>query len=720
MAFDINNDTSFLYLQAVMKDLEKDIEMLDDSVLNDLKNRRYKTIIEFLKANEKKFKRKEEGVDYNALYKKLHRLAEKVPFVSDPGEINDYALRNFHCDFFKVLYENPAKLHDAIYENVIKKMDDDHRALSQVELINENLEKKGLAVAPHKAFHPSHALQTAAGVAGAQDPLKDTNKPYIPFNKIDGQPLIVRMGAQVKWRRKRQRAFKNCCAAKKYRRNQENSSRFNHVYFNLMKRDISTKKMDLARKFIEKIKVKALEKLNGKPELGIAVITLPADGAFFKKGYLTHQGRAKNPQEKYDREKLKEELIKSVMENENDFYLSIEVRAELEKKDLEKSLEQRIGDLFEESAISIIGANEKCNAEERQAILFEFVKFKLPKYINDQLNPETINFTCKDGIDRGGVNTLWYEFRLRLELGETMTEEEFNKNLDAPALLVKNRPANENRNLLWNALYHYYKKNPGKFQKEELHWVENWLKNNRPPEGPLVILGISKLSNDLDLLKSEIEAQEGDLSKSQKAEFSILHAALVYNRELNVIFFDELITVIIEGKQYIKIEEIKNILKNIDFSRLSQDERIKIESCEDGEIKQILKNKILEDELLKESEMLVKKNPSSQVFKDLNRELKKLRDDGEVVNIVNAAVNAIKAYKENDKEAYIDRVIRRCPEKIEGKSTREVIVGMLGSNKEGENHSEGRVFRFSKSSKSSKSSESSSDPNKDPKGPRIP
>lgn len=494
--FDINEATSFAYLRAFVDEI-KDIPG------NVGEHREYQPLVDFLNKLKVELPvQYKAGKDYNELYTELHRLAASLPVVDARRKFrNDQNhLEAFHNAFFVNLYENKATLNVIIHEGL--ELNVGKEGKSQAELIRSQLEAKGAAVEPHHFTHPGHAFNEIKGAIGfGFNPLGETNRPYIIF---EGEPKILRFGTQITGYATLQPAFINYLAVKKAQKAVQNekaaqneSESIHHVYFNLMKRPIAVKELDIPRRIIESLKTKALEKLNRRG-LGVAVVTLPAAGRYFTRGYLTHEGRAKRPNKRYDCDQLREKTIKSILSGKNDFMIPESLGAIKEREILESE--------FNASVDSILGKDSgrtMITAEERQAILFDFIKYRLPKLIIKELNPDTVNFSCKDAIDRGGVNTLWYEFRRRLDEvpPKPMTLDEFNMNLDAAALLVKSRPANENRNLLWNALNLYYEKNPDKFTGD-MSWVKKWIEDNHPNKEALKITTYEAIKEALDSYKS--------------------------------------------------------------------------------------------------------------------------------------------------------------------------------------------------------------------------
>jgi serine/threonine protein kinase len=519
--FDINEATSFAYLRAFVDEVKATMPGNVDG------HREYQPLVDFLNRLQDKLpKEYEAGKDYNALYTELHSLAANIPVVDARRKFNKrHDLQHFHNTFFINLYENKAPLNVIVHKGLELNVGIEVNG-GQAELIRLQLEAKGAAVKPHHFTHPGHIFNEIKGMIGfGFNPLGETNRPYVIF---EGEPKILRFGTQITGYATLQPAFLNYLMVKKAQREEHHPGKpIHHVYFNLMKRPITVKELDIPRRIIESLKTKALEKLN-KRDLGIAVVTLPAAGRYFTRGYLTHEGRAKRPNKRYDCDQLKKKTIKSILTGKNDFMIPDSLGAIKDRAILDAE--------FNESVKSILGEGSErtmITAEERQAILFDFIKYRLPKMIIEELKPDTVNFSCKDAIDRGGVNTLWYEFRRRLDEvpPKPMTLDEFNMNLDAAALLVKSRPANENRNLLWNALNLYYEKTPKQFEGE-MSWVKKWIEDNHPNKEAL------KITTDI-AIKQALDSYQSAKFKS-KTKGDAISSLTLGSRPIDVPFVNEL------------------------------------------------------------------------------------------------------------------------------------------------------------------------------------
>lgn len=89
----------------------------------------------------------------------------------------------------------------------------------------------------------------------------------------------------------------------------------------------------------------------------------------------------------------------------------------------------------------------KLTLSERKDFI-ELTYLELEKWLINHLNPDTVNLTCKDGIDRAGGATALLYFDLFLKHKSPLTESEIQDLeavLFAPAILVKKRAITKNR-----------------------------------------------------------------------------------------------------------------------------------------------------------------------------------------------------------------------------------------------------------------------------------
>ena len=272
------------------------------------------------------------------------------------------------------------------------------------------------------------------------------------------------------------------------------------LYFNNLARD---------RKNFEGEKEKEmtllLEGLNSETS-PLAVITLPADeGLMDRRDYRKH-GRTMM-KSYYFRIFKNIAMGQGDINKINDFYISENVENLLFP---DGNREEIITSLLNRSFYRL-GLNQEVaiSPAQAQAVYFHFIKFELTNYCIEKLCPQFYNFTCKDGIDRGGVSSAYYNLIKSIELGNPMTENEFFIALHAAPTMVKGRGMNDHIRVLWNAIDAYIEgvgKNAGNIHAETRipEWLINWRNKNAPKE---TIQGyINKLDDYLSHLAAKLVA----------------------------------------------------------------------------------------------------------------------------------------------------------------------------------------------------------------------
>ena len=121
----------------------------------------------------------------------------------------------------------------------------------------------------------------------------------------------------------------------------------------------------------------------------------------------------------------KEALIKEIVHDNRFFCIGTNIRKELKKKQLEEIVNEIIETLITDGT--------------QELSFFQLKKFSalLTEKIREEIKPHTMNFTCKDGIDRGHVGKLEY----LMVNGLANHQEAFNDR-HMRALQVKGRKAN--------------------------------------------------------------------------------------------------------------------------------------------------------------------------------------------------------------------------------------------------------------------------------------
>jgi len=249
-----------------------------------------------------------------------------------------------------------------------------------------------------------------------------------------------------------------------------------HIYFNFLKRDVDKGRPSghKVERNAEANMTQVLENLE-RTHPNIAVITLPADHGLMEKSLYSQSSPTKIAADFF------KELQTAVNTNQTgyDFYISSAIR------DRANLNEKTITPLLKESfkAIGIDPSSQTAiSPQQYQAIWVHFTKYVLPKALIDTLEPQTLNFTCKDGIDRGGFASVYYNLMRSLEPNNRpMTMDEFNREIHAAPTMVKGRGMNTHLNVLWNSVDLYLKANAHTIQANpKQQWLIEWRDLNCP------------------------------------------------------------------------------------------------------------------------------------------------------------------------------------------------------------------------------------------------
>ncbi|CDZ76510.1 hypothetical protein BN59_00780 [Legionella massiliensis] len=290
---------------------------------------------------------------------------------------------------------------------------------------------------------------------------------------------------------------------------------FNHIYINNLGYDREGPLNYEGKK--ERALTLALHDLENRHD-NIAVITLPADTGLMSSSDYKKTKDSHNYQAVYD-EFLQIASQDPDLEREvKDFYISDKVRKHLfadeqgrysietEKVHLQRLLDNSFRALG-------IGKGTQLSSAQRQAVWFDFIKFELPNYITETLEPNSINFSCKDAIDRGGVSSAYYNLMKSFTLGCPLTREEFDRALHAAPAMVKARGMNHHLDIIWNAVDAYLANNYDEVnQNEGQRWLIEWRDVNCPHEraSDLLALRVAQVEWELNSIYT------GDLDEQQK------------------------------------------------------------------------------------------------------------------------------------------------------------------------------------------------------------
>lgn len=212
------------------------------------------------------------------------------------------------------------------------------------------------------------------------------------------------------------------------------------IYFNLLKKTDEHDKDNVERNK-EGSFTEQLHKMESN-NLGIAVITLPADEGFLDKNEI-------NRKEELSYNSQKKKILNISLNNGKDFFISENIKKELFGTKKEEYF--ILNHLLDKSA-KFLGLNNKktISPAERQALMFHFIKYELTNFIIEKLGLDSFNFSCKDAIDRGAAHSLYYNTIKSIELNNPISCDEFKINKDGAAVEVKGRGMNFHEKILAN------------------------------------------------------------------------------------------------------------------------------------------------------------------------------------------------------------------------------------------------------------------------------
>lgn len=275
-----------------------------------------------------------------------------------------------------------------------------------------------------------------------------------------------------------------------------------HIYFNFLGRDRTDAEGLKEKALTEKLEELELHTNTDGTQSGhknIAVITLPAD-----KELMSGHAYA-NTEPKHDIHDVKEEFLRIAQESSDattkvkDFHISERIRQKIfcdKKGNYSSETEARILNQLLDKSFKALGYSNKTELSdaERQAVWFHFIKYELTNHIIESLKPKSINFSCKDAIDRGGVASAYYNLLKSFEpltekeekagiVKVAMSREEFDQALHAAPTMVKGRGMNHHINLIWNSVDAYVNENYEQLTKDpQKAWLIEWRDFNCPHE----------------------------------------------------------------------------------------------------------------------------------------------------------------------------------------------------------------------------------------------
>jgi hypothetical protein len=313
----------------------------------------------------------------------------------------------------------------------------------------------------------------------------DENEEDGPENNAS-YPLECRMGTQGEYHHGDPRVspiFEAWLRVQKRKREakgkREGQTRITHIYFNNLALDRES--YEGKREAGLTLKLHELEKSHDNV---VAVITLPADHGLMDQHFFEHHQKTIGPEDAFN--KMLNIAEGSSKEKVKDFYISEDIKKLLygnKGKSYDKDCESReLARLLNLSFQKLGLADSKELSEaELQAVYFHFIKFELTDFIISKLQPDSFNMSCKDGIDRAGVSSSYYNLIKSIEAYYPLTEKEFIRALHGAPTMVKGRGMNHHSHLIWNAIDVYVNANANNANVDMPNWLIEWRNQNAPP-----------------------------------------------------------------------------------------------------------------------------------------------------------------------------------------------------------------------------------------------
>ncbi len=172
---------------------------------------------------------------------------------------------------------------------------------------------------------------------------------------------------------------------------------------------------------------KALEELQNSEEFGhaITIATLAVDSDFYQQLTPYHEDNKYETFKAHFKEQIKDEMC--------GFYFPSEIQRKIGDKWINDTMDNIHKVFFE---------GKNVLPRERRLDFIELFYLFLEMKMVDIVNPSSLSFTCKDGIDIGIVNTSLLYLFLKIINGQSFEEEEIdfiNTMVHAPALSVRER-----------------------------------------------------------------------------------------------------------------------------------------------------------------------------------------------------------------------------------------------------------------------------------------
>ncbi|WP_167554553.1 hypothetical protein [Legionella israelensis] len=511
-------------------------------------------------------------VIYGNVYYLLFKLLEK-----NLTEIKETAKQKGQeeqlDDFFFAIYHNDNNILNSVYKQ-FKYLADatTPRKGSNEKRITKSLKKIPLPP-QHSVNHPvksGEAWQRLLSNFGEYKSQYQTNIPSIrhyEYQNHQTYPTEYRFGTQGQRHHNDYRInpfFEHWLRIqkKKYPPEKKDTPRITHVYINNLHRDGFTPPPLLSEQEI----TKELEGLEDRHD-NIAVITLPADGGLMKEDHY----KKTRSSLKYD-DVFKEFLAIALEDPDHsrkikDFHISPKIRKLLFADEAEEK--KKISDLIKLSFAELgIEENADLSRAERQAAWFHFCKFKLTDYILTTLNPVSVNFSCKDAIDRGGVSSAYYNLLKSFGTDHPMTQDEFNEAILAAPTAVKGRGINHHLKRLWNVIDRYVNANYEDIkQNEAKSWLIHWRDMNCPHSRvrQLIKLRVEQNINEIDKADN-IASEHKTIAKKILSQAEQLYQENVSNQRLLLEVVSRTPNVLLKPQDTNNLQQFQKLQENLQIN----------------------------------------------------------------------------------------------------------------------------------------------------------
>ncbi len=398
--------------------------------------------------------------------------------------------------------------------------------------------------------------------------------------KTEDSPTEIRMGTQGQYlfyEAVVSNSFKNWLRIRhkkalqsKQRDVPQTEDKITHIYFNNLGLDRSSIEGKREKQLTE-----ALQNLNNEEDLGIAVITLPADkGVFSNSKIFSTDGYA-----------TKEDFTKQVLAimQEDGTHPDVpvaDIHIPKKVRDIifgDQSEENTLKNLLSQSFKAMgLSETDQLTHEQTQAVYFHFIKYELTNLILDEIRPESFNISCKDGIDRAGSASLFYNLMKSIDIAKPMNQQEFERNLHGPATMVKGRGMNDHSKRVWSLVNQYVNANYKELnqEKNEAQWLIRWRDMNLPDKKSGLFL--ERAQTILNEIEQDAETQTHIVPEEiLEATQAFITGCMELGKDNS---YDKkfLMDMIYESKSvYNATNKLDNTQKSVENALTHMDERIK-------------------------------------------------------------------------------------------------------------------------------------------------